>query len=144
VVAKAEQIEGKENPRCVVTSLAAARWPARTLYEKLYCERGEMENRIKEQLSLFADRLSTETLRSNQLRRSFSALAYVLVCALRRLALRGTEWAQAQVATIRLRLLKIAARVTSADTPLAPTTGPAKAASPAGQPCRTLLVTNAG
>jgi hypothetical protein len=112
VVAKAEQIEGKENPRYVVTSLAAAAWPAQALYEKLYCERGEMENRIKEQLSLFADRLSTETLRSNQLRLYFSALAYVLVCALRRLALRGTEWAQAQVGTIRLRLLKVAARVT--------------------------------
>jgi hypothetical protein len=111
VVAKAEQIEGKENPRYVVTSLGAEAWPARVLYEKLYCERGEMENRIKEQLSLFADRLSTETMRSNQLRLYLSSLAYVLVCALRRLALRGTEWAKAQTATIRLRLLKIAARV---------------------------------
>jgi hypothetical protein len=111
VVAKAEQIEGKENPRYVVTSLAAEAWPARTLYEKLYCERGEMENRIKEQLSLFADRLSTETMRANQLRLYLSSLAYVLVCALRRLALKGTDWAEAQVGTIRLRLLKIAARV---------------------------------
>ena len=112
VVAKAEQIEGKENPRYVVTSLSAEAWPARQLYEKLYCERGEMENRIKEQLSLFADRLSTETMRSNQLRLYLSSLAYVLVCALRRLALKGTEWAEAQAGTIRLRLLKIAARVT--------------------------------
>lgn len=111
VVAKAEQIEGKENPRYVVTSLGAEAWPARALYEKLYCERGEMENRIKEQLSLFADRLSTLTMRSNQLRLYLSSLAYVLVCALRRLALKGTEWAKAQAATIRLRLLKIAARV---------------------------------
>ncbi len=112
VVAKAEQIEGKENPRYVVTSLGAQAWPARALYEKLYCERGEMENRIKEQLSLFADRLSSETMRSNQLRLYLSSLAYVLVCALRRLALKGTEWAKAQAETIRLRLLKIAARVT--------------------------------
>lgn len=111
VVAKAEQIDGKENPRYVVTSLKTKQWPAQGLYEKLYCQRGEMENRIKEQLSLFADRLSTETMRANQLRLYLSALAYVLVSALRRLALRGSEWAQAQVATIRLRLLKIAARV---------------------------------
>jgi hypothetical protein len=82
------------------------------LCEKLYCERGEMENRIKEQLSLFADRLSTETMRSNQLRLYLSWLAYVLVCGLRRLALKGCEWAEVQVATIRLRLLKVAARMT--------------------------------
>lgn len=111
VVAKAEQIEGKENPRYVVTSLGRGAWPAPKLYEQLYCARGEMENRIKEQLSLFSDRLSSETLRANQLRLYFSALAYVLVHALRRLALRGTEWATAQVETIRLRLLKIAAQV---------------------------------
>jgi hypothetical protein len=111
VVAKAEQIEGKENPRYVVTSLGAEAWPAQALYEKLYCERGEMENRIKEQMSLFADRLSTETMRSNQLRLYLSSLAYVLVCGLRRLALKGSEWAEAQVGTIRLRLLKVAARV---------------------------------
>ena len=111
VVAKAEQIEGKENPRYVVTSLSSEAWPAQKLYERLYCARGEMENRIKEQLSLFSDRLSTETLRANQLRLYFSALAYVLVEALRRLGLRGTEWAQAQVGTIRLKLLKIAAQV---------------------------------
>src|SRR2546426_7651227 len=70
-----------------------------------------MENRIKEQLSLFSDRLSTETLRANQLRLYFSSLAYVLIHALRRIGLRGTEWAEAQAETIRLKLLKIAARV---------------------------------
>jgi len=111
VVAKAEHLEKGENPRFVVTSLAAELWETRALYELLYCERGEMENRIKEQLSLFSDRLSTETLRANQLRLYFSSFAYVLVHALRRLALAGTEWATAQVDTIRLRLLKIAAEV---------------------------------
>ena len=111
VVAKAEQIERKENPRYVVTSLAKEDWLAPALDERLYCARGEMENRIQEQLSLFSDRLSTATLRANQLRLYFSALAYVLVHALRRLGLRGTDWAEAQVETIRLRLLKIAAQV---------------------------------
>ena len=111
VIAKAEQIEGKENPRYLVTSLSKETWPAQKLYEQLYCARGEMENRIKEQLSLFADRLSTETLRANQLRLYFSSLAYVLVEALRRLGLVGTEWAEAQADTIRLKLLKIAAQV---------------------------------
>lgn len=111
VVAKAEYLEKGQNPRFVVTSLSADRWEAAALYEKTYCARGEMENRIKEQLSLFADRMSTESLRANQLRLYFSSLAYVLVHALRRLALAGTQWAHAQVQTIRLRLLKIAAEV---------------------------------
>ena len=111
VVAKAEYLEKGENPRFVVTSLPAESWEAAALYEKTYCGRGEMENRIKEQLSLFADRMSTESLRANQLRLYFSSLAYVLVHALRRLALAGTQWAHAQVQTIRLRLLKIAAEV---------------------------------
>jgi hypothetical protein len=111
VIAKAEQIEGKENPRYLVTSLDQEAWSAQRLYEQLYCARGEMENRIKEQLSLFADRLSTETLRANQLRLYFSSLAYVLVEALRRLGLASTEWAQAQADTLRLKLLKIAAQV---------------------------------
>jgi hypothetical protein len=109
VVAKAEYIPGKENPRFVVTSLGDGE--PRVLYEELYCARGEMENRIKEQLSLFADRLSTETLRANQLRVYFSAMAYTLLEALRRLALPATEWAQLPVDTLRLRLLKIAAEV---------------------------------
>ena len=111
VVAKAEYLEKGENPRFLVTSLPAEPWEARALYEQLYCARGEMENRIKEQLSLFSDRLSSETLRANQLRLYFSSLAYVLLHALRRLALAGTEWARAQVDTLRLRLLKIAAEV---------------------------------
>jgi len=111
VVAKAEHIDGKENPRFVVTSLKAERWAAQALYEDFYCARGEMENRIKEQLSLFADRVSAETMRADQMRMYFSAMAYVLVCGLRRLGLKGTEMAQAQVSTIRTRLLKIGARV---------------------------------
>ena len=111
VVAKAEQLDGKENPRYVVTNLDAERWPARQLYEDLYCERGEMENRIKEQLSLFAGRVSAETMRANQLRLDFSAAAYVLLHGLRRLGLKGTELARAQATTIRLRLLKIGAQI---------------------------------
>lgn len=111
VVAKAEHIDGKENPRFVVTSLRAETWAAQALYEELYCARGEMENRIKEQLSLFADRVSAATMRADQLRMYFSAMAYVLVCGLRRLGLKNTEMEQAQVSTIRTRLLKIGARV---------------------------------
>ena len=111
VVAKAEQLEGKENPRYVVTSLEAERWEAQPLYEELYCQRGEMENRIKEQLSLFTDRMSTETMRANQLRLYLSSLAYGLVVGLRRLALAGTRWARAQTETIRRVLLKLGAQV---------------------------------
>jgi hypothetical protein len=111
VVAKAEHIDGKENPRFVVTSLNAEPWAAQRLYEELYCARGEMENRIKEQLSLFADRVSSETMRADQMRMYFSAMAYVLVSGLRRLGLKDTELAEAQVSTIRTRLLKIGARV---------------------------------
>lgn len=111
VVAKAEHIDGKENPRFVVTSWSAERWAAQALYEEFYCARGEMENRIKEQFSLFADRVSAETIRADQMRLYFSAMAYVLVCGLRRLGLKDTDMAQAQVSTIRTRLLKIGARV---------------------------------
>jgi len=111
VVAKAEQIAGKENPRFVVTSLSGENWQAQALYEELYCGRGDMENRIKEQLSLFADRVSAETMRANQLRLYFSVMAYVLVSGLRRLGLQATELAQAQVSTIRTKLLKIGAQV---------------------------------
>jgi hypothetical protein len=111
VVAKAEYLDKGENPRFVVTSLAAGEWAAQDLYEKFYCARGEMENRIKEQMCLFADRLSTDEMRGNQLRLYFSALAYTLMEALRRLGLKGTEWAQAQVDTIRMKLLKIGAIV---------------------------------
>jgi len=111
VVAKAEHIDGKENPRFVVTSLSAECWAAQALYENLYCARGDMENRIKEQFSLFADRVSSETIRANQMRMYLSTMAYVLVCGLRRLGLKNTELAQAQASTIRTRLLKIGARV---------------------------------
>jgi hypothetical protein len=109
VVAKAEHLEKGENPRFVVTSLAAEQWTAQALYEELYCARGEMENRIKEQLMLFSDRTSTHYLRSNQLRLYFSSIAYVLLETLRRLGLEGTELAKAQCSTIRLKLLKIGA-----------------------------------
>jgi hypothetical protein len=111
VVAKAEHIDGKENPRFVVTSLSAKQWAAQSLYEDLYCARGDMENRIKEQFSLFADRVSAETMRANQLRLYLSAMAYLLVSALRRFGLKATELAQAQVSTIRTKLLKIGAQV---------------------------------
>jgi len=111
VIAKAEHLEKGSNPRFVVTSLKAEAWPAQALYEKLSCARGEMGNRIKEQLMLFADRTSTAFLRSNQLRLYFSSVAYLLMHALRRLGLRGTELAPAQCATIRLKLLKIGALI---------------------------------
>ncbi len=89
VAAKAEHIDGKENPRFVVTSLTSEQWAAQALYEKLYCARGDMENRIKEQFNLFADRVSTETMRGNQMRLYLSAMAYILVSGLRRLGLQG-------------------------------------------------------
>jgi len=111
VAAKAEHIDGKENPRFVVTSLTSEQWAAQALYEKLYCGRGDMENRIKEQFSLFADRVSTETMRGNQMRLYLSAMAYVLVSGLRRLGLKATELAEAQVSTIRTKLLKIGAQI---------------------------------
>jgi hypothetical protein len=111
VVAKAEHLDKGENPRFVVTSLTPDKWAAQNLYEKFYCARGEMENRIKEQMCLFADRLSTDEMKGNQLRLYFSALAYSMIEALRRLALRGTEWAQAQADTIRRKLFKIGAIV---------------------------------
>jgi hypothetical protein len=111
VVAKAEHIDGKENPRFVVTSLRKEEWAARALYEQLYCARGEMENRIKEQFSLFADRVSAESMRANQMRLYLSAMAYILVSGLRHLGLQATELAEAQVSTIRTKLLKIGARI---------------------------------
>ncbi|MFM8354156.1 MAG: transposase, partial [Gammaproteobacteria bacterium] len=112
VVGKAEYLPNKANPRFVVTNLPISRAGARYLYEKLYCVRGEMENRIKEQqLGLFADRTSTATLRANQLRLYFSSFAYVLIHGLRRLGLAGTQHAKAQCTTIRLKLLKIGARI---------------------------------
>lgn len=111
VIGKAEHLDKGSNPRFVVTSLPVDD-DGRTLYERVYCARGEMENRIKEQqLYLFADRTSCATLRANQLRLYFSSFAYVLIEALRRLGLAGTALARAQSDTIRLKLLKIGARV---------------------------------
>lgn len=109
VIAKAEHLAKGSNPRFIVTSLAG---DPRTLYEEIYCARGEMENRIKEQqLYLFADRTSTSKLASNQLRLWFSSVAYMVMQTLRRVALKGTQLAQAQCHTIRLKLLKIGAHV---------------------------------
>ncbi len=112
VVGKAEVLWKGDNPRFVVTSLSPRKACAKRLYEKLYCARGEMENRIKEQqLDLFADRTSAHTMRANQLRLYFSSFAYVLMHALRRLGTGGTRFARAQCSTIRLKLLKIGARI---------------------------------
>jgi len=116
VVAKAEWMPGRgeagANPRFVVTSLPAREVDARTLYEDLYCARGDMENRIKEcQLDLFADRTSAATLRANQLRLWFASMAYVLLCALRRIGLAHTRLANATCGRLRLTLLKIGAQV---------------------------------
>jgi hypothetical protein len=112
VVAKAEHLPKGVNPRFVVTSLPASVLDARTLYEDVYCARGEVENRIKEQqLDLFADRTSAATMRANQLRLWFASFAYVLLEALRRLGLRHTQFATASCGTIRLKLLKIGAQV---------------------------------
>ena len=112
VVAKAEWTGGGANPRFVVTFLKPAECDARRLYEEVYCGRGDMENRIKEcQGDLFADRTSTATLRANQLRLWFASMAYVLLCALRRIGLRHTQFAEASCGIIRLKLLKIGAQV---------------------------------
>lgn len=112
VIGKAEHLAKGANPRFLVTSLSSEKWSAQGLYEKLYCARGEMENRIKEQqLCLFADRTSTHHLRSNQVRLWFSSVAYVLLNELRRLGLAGTDLAQARCDTIRTKLLKIGAQV---------------------------------
>ncbi len=112
VVAKAEWSPRGPNPRFVVSSLKPAEYGARELYEDLYCARGEMENRIKEcQLDLLADRTSAATMRANQLRLWFASMAYVLICALRRIGLAHTQFAAATCGTIRLKLLKIGAQV---------------------------------
>jgi hypothetical protein len=112
VVAKAEWTGGEANPRFVVTSLRRQETPARTLYEDVYCARGEMENRIKEcQADLFADRTSAATMRANQLRLWFASFAYVLLCAVRRIGLAHTQFAEATCGTIRLKLMKLAGLV---------------------------------
>ena len=112
VIAKAEWTKGEANPRFVVTSLKRAECRPKYLYENVYCARGEMENRIKEcQLDLYADRTSAATMRANQLRLWFHSMGYVLLCALRRIGLHDTQFAQASCGTIRLKLLKIGALV---------------------------------
>lgn len=112
VIAKAEWTQDEANPRFVVTSLKRAEMRARQLYEDVYCARGDMENRIKEcQLDLYADRTSAATMRANQLRLWFASMAYVLLCALRRIGLADTVFADATCGTIRLKLLKIGALV---------------------------------
>ena len=112
VIGKAEVTRGEANPRFVVTSLKSREAAAQHLYQVIYCARGEMENRIKEcQLDLFADRTSAATMRANQLRLWFASMAYVLLCALRRIGLAHTQFADATCGTIRLKLLKIGALV---------------------------------
>lgn len=112
VIGKAEYLARGENPRFVVTTLSTEDWEARGLYEDLYCARGDMENRIKEQqMALFADRTSTHEMRSNQLRLYFSSFAYVLMQTLRRLGLKGTSMAKAQCDTLRLKLFKIGGHI---------------------------------
>jgi Transposase DDE domain group 1 len=112
VIAKAEHLAKGSNPRFVVTSLPSRQLGARYIYERTYCARGDMENRIKEQqLGMFADRTSTATMRANQLRLYFSSVAYILMQDLRRLGLKGTTLATAQCNTIRLKLLKIGAQI---------------------------------
>jgi hypothetical protein len=112
VIGKAEWTQGEANPRFIVTSLKPKETSARFLYEQVYCARGDMENRIKEcQADLFAGRTSTGTMRANQLRLWFAAMAYGLLCALRRIGLQHTEFAEAACGTIRLKLLKLGALV---------------------------------
>jgi len=112
VIGKAEHLEKGSNPRFVVTSLSSRQLGGRYIYEHIYCARGEMENRIKEQqLGLFADRTSTATMYANQLRLYFSSVGYILLHDTRRLALKGTALANAQCTTIRLKLLKIGAQL---------------------------------
>ena len=117
----AAETSKSDNPRFIVTNLPkdgwgkaaqATRFEPAALYENFYCARGDMENRIKEcQLDLYADRTSTATMRANQLRLWFASMAYVLICALRRIGLQHTPFAKATCGTIRLKLLKIGALV---------------------------------
>ena len=112
VVAKVEHLSGGGNPRFIVTSIPVEQWSGRALYEEVYCARGEMENRIKEQqLGLFADRTSSHRMQANQLRLYFASFAYVMMHGLRRLGLAGTELARAQCGTIREKVLKVGAEI---------------------------------
>jgi hypothetical protein len=112
VVGKAEYLEKGANPRFVVTNLSSEEYPAAKLYEEVYCARGDMENRIKEQhFGRFADRTSSNTMRANQLRLYFSSIAYIFMNELRSIGLKRTEYERAQCETIRIKLLKVGARV---------------------------------
>lgn len=112
VVAKAEHLNKGANPRFIVTNLSIDFSDAKTLYEQLYCARGEMENQIKmQQMGLFADRTSSSDFRANQLRLYFSSFAYVLIEALRRLGLKDTDFERSQTDTLRTKLFKIGAQV---------------------------------
>ena len=112
MIAKAEHLAKGSNPRFVVTNLPEDQYDATQVYEKEYCARGDMENRIKEQqLYLFADRTSASTMRANQLRLWLSSVAYVIVNTLREVGLQGTEFEKAQCHTIRLKLFKIGGAV---------------------------------
>jgi hypothetical protein len=135
VIAKAEWTKGEANPRFIVTSLTVADGGGRHLYEAVYCARGEMENRIKEcQMDLFADRTSTRTMKANQLRLWFAAMAYVLLDSLRRLALQATDLANATCGTIRRKLFKIGALVTISVRRI-------KFAMASGCPCKAIFAT---
>jgi len=111
VVAKCEHLKKGANPRFIVTNLLSCEMNARDLYERGYCPRGDMENRIKDQMDMFADTMSCSAFDANQLRLAFSTMAYALISRLR-LALTGTRMQRARPSTIRLRLLKIGALVT--------------------------------
>jgi len=112
VIGKAEVTGGDANPRLVVASFTSAEAKPRHVYDKLYCARGEMENRIKEcQLDLFADRTPAASMQANQFRLWFASMAYLLLCALRRIGLAHTQFAEATCGTIRLKLLKFGAPV---------------------------------
>jgi hypothetical protein len=108
VIAKAEHTSKGSNPRFIVTNIVG---DAQQLYDRRYCQRGEMENRVKEQMMLFADRVSAHRWWTNQWRLCLAAIAYTLMESLRRLALKGTSLAEATCATIRSRLIKIGAVV---------------------------------
>ena len=113
IIGKAEWTRGGANPRFVATARKRGECDARVLYERVYCARGDMENRVREcQLDLFAGRASAATMRANQLRLWFASMAYVLLCALRRVGLAHTQFAEATCGTLRLALLKVGALVT--------------------------------
>ena len=112
VVGKAEYLPKGANPRFVVTNFTPLQWSATTLYEKLYCGRGEMENRIKEQqLYLFADRTSSGWMSANQLRLWFSTFAYIFFVFLREVYLSDSEWEKSLSSTLRLKILKVSASI---------------------------------